>query len=345
MWPYWLFYALAFVILPERRLAPGARRALWWFVGFFFALAIGLRHQVGGDWYAYLEHFNDASWMTLSDYIGARQDPGYYLLNWLLNRIGCDIYAVNFLCGAFLMSGVIVFSRQQPLPWLALVVSVPYLIIVVGMGYSRQAAALGFAMLGFVALMKGEKWWFLLWIFIAATFHKSALLLLPIVVMVSNRNRLVLILMTILFFGLGWYFFLLESAEYLWLNYIEQQMESQGAAIRVAMNAIPAFLFLVLTNKMQIRVGSFEHRFWRLLSLLSLLCIPFAFMFSTATDRMALYLIPLQSYVFSRLPLVVQEESMRAFMALLIVFYYAMVLFVWLTYSVHAEFWIPYSIP
>ena len=35
------------------------------------------------------------------------------------------------------------FVRRQPMPWLGLLVAIPYLVIVVGMGYSRQAIALG----------------------------------------------------------------------------------------------------------------------------------------------------------------------------------------------------------
>ena len=50
--------------------------------------------------------------------------------------------AVPFTYGLFRI------CRQQPNPWLALVVATPFLIIVVGMGYTRQAAAMGFLMIG-----------------------------------------------------------------------------------------------------------------------------------------------------------------------------------------------------
>ncbi len=45
------------------------------------------------------------------------------------------------------MSGLVQFCRKQPLPWLALAVAAPFIIIVVGMGYTRQSVALGFILL------------------------------------------------------------------------------------------------------------------------------------------------------------------------------------------------------
>ena len=89
------------------------------------------------------------------------------------------IYGVNLMCGVFFATGLVVFCRHQRLPWLALAVSVPYMLIVVAMGYSRQGVALGIAMLGLTALGRGSTLWFILWVVFAATFHKSAVFLHP----------------------------------------------------------------------------------------------------------------------------------------------------------------------
>jgi hypothetical protein len=58
------------------------------------------------------------------------------------------VYVVNFVYGATLAAGTVAFFRRQPWPWLALLVAVPDMLIVVGMGYSRQGFALGCALLG-----------------------------------------------------------------------------------------------------------------------------------------------------------------------------------------------------
>ena len=156
MLPFWFLYCIpALGFFANRRFAPSARSASWWMAGLLLTLAIGLRHRVGGDWFAYLAYLQRAASMTFQEVL-LQGDPGFYLLNWLIAGLGGGIYAVNLACGALFMSGILVFARRQPLPWLALLVSVPYLVIVVGMGYTRQAVALGFVLLGLAALADGR---------------------------------------------------------------------------------------------------------------------------------------------------------------------------------------------
>jgi hypothetical protein len=65
---------------------------------------------------------------------------------------------------------------------------------------------------------------------------------------------------------------------------------------------------------------------------------------STAVDRIALYLIPLQLYVFPRLPdLMTKEPKGKRVWVGLILAYYACVQFVWLLYANNARSWLPYK--
>jgi len=94
---------------------------------------VGLRHEVGGDWETYLENLDlvrDESFDNLS----LIRDPAYVLLNWISWRLGADIYGVNLACAGIFSYGLVVFCRDQPRPWLALCLSIPYLVIVVAMG-------------------------------------------------------------------------------------------------------------------------------------------------------------------------------------------------------------------
>jgi len=79
-------------------------------------------------------------------------------LNWLAAYTQTGIYGVNLVCAAIFMIGLISFSRRQPLPWLALAVSVPFFLIVISMGTTRQATALGFVFGGLVAFEKNQNW-------------------------------------------------------------------------------------------------------------------------------------------------------------------------------------------
>jgi len=62
-----------------------------------------------------------------------------------------------------------------------------------------------------------------------------------------------------------------------------------------------------------------------------------------AVDRVALYLIPLQLFVFARVPgLMPAHTGARTFLVFAVMAYYATVQWVWLTRADHAQYWIPY---
>ena len=268
-------------------------------------------------------------------------DPGHYVLNRLVAGLGGSIYTVNLIYGAVLMIGTVVFCRRQPNPWLALLAAVPYMLIVVGMGYTRQSVALGLALLGLVALREQRVRAFVLCVAVGALFHKSAVLLLPIAVLASSRNRWLTGAMVLLSTALLYYLLLADSAEAMWTNYVEADMQSSGGAIRVAMNAVPAALLIVFRKRLVPEPG--ERRLWLWIAVFAMLCLPLVGIASTAVDRVALYLIPLQLYVFSRLPRLATTIRARTAVVVGILGYYAAVQFVWLNFATHAPYWVPYQ--
>ena len=340
MLPFWLMFLVpVWAVMVPKRLPPKHALAAWWAVGAVFALMIGLRHQVGGDWGSYLNYFRRSADMSLGEVI-ALGDPGYHFINWLVAQLGGNIYWVNLFCGIIVMTGTVVFCRKQPWPWLALAAAVPYMLIVVGMGYSRQAVALGFALLGLAALGNGRVRAFVMWIAIGATFHKSAVLLLPIAALATSRNRFLSIGLVGVTTGLLYYLLLADASEALWTNYVEAQYQSEGGLIRVLMNVLPAALLIVFRKRLA--PDPHERKLWLWIAVFALACLPLVGMASTAVDRVALYLIPIQLFVFSRLPRLASTVKVRTLLVLAVVGYYTAVLFVWLNFATHAQYWLPY---
>ena len=65
---------------------------------------------------------------------------------------------------------------------------------------------------------------------------------------------------------------------------------------------------------------------------------------STAVDRLALYLIPLQLVVLSGVPTAFgQRGRPNGQYVALVIAYSAMIQFVWLNYAAHAGDWLPYT--
>ena len=341
MWPFWLLFLVpVWAVLSPQRLTRDSQKIVWFAVAVLFAVVIGLRHQVGGDWYNYLRQLDAVRGMTFHEVITVH-DPAYFVINWLVLQLGGGIYMINLVCGCIVMIGVVTFCRRQPQPWLALTVAVPYFIVVVAMGYTRQSVALALALIGLTALGQQRPFRFVIWVLLGALFHKSAVLLLPIAALASSRRRLWTVIWVAATSVVGAYLLLHNSEQILWTNYVEQEMQSEGGALRVAMNALPAVLFLLFEGKLQLQPA--ERRLWRWMSICALACVPLVFVASTAVDRVALYFIPVQMVSFARLPALARTSRGRTDIMVGVIAYYALAQFVWLNYAVNASYWVPYT--
>jgi hypothetical protein len=331
------------VIGVSGKVRTSGQRAMWALSIFMLAILIGFRFEVGGDWGSYLRHFDNILYLSFSEVL-ERADPAYYALNWLVADAGWSLVWVNAFCAVLVAFGIHVFCREQPLPWLALLVAVPYLIIVVGMGYSRQAAALGLVLVGLTALGKQETLKFVFWVLLGALFHKSAVILLPIAGLAATQNRLWTLVWVGVISVLGIYLLVSSDVDTLWLNYVtdEYAFASQGATIRVLMNAVPSVLLILFRKR--IFYDKTERKLWLWMSLFSLLCILGLSFSATATDRLALYFIPIQLFAFSRIPYLTRDKLSFNLTVAAVVIYYALVMFVWLNFATHALYWLPYKL-
>lgn len=317
---------------------------LWLAIFFFLIFFIGLRHEVGGDWFSYLIYFNELKVSTLANGFSLTSDPGYLFLNWFVASNGLSIYVVNFIGAIFFSFGLVTFCRSLPRPLLGLVASIPYLIIVVSMGYTRQAIALGIAMYGLVQLAREKRYKFIILILFATTFHKSAIILVPIAALAATKNRF-FIIFWVLMIGLAAYYSALSSQfERLIRFYIEESYQSQGALIRLIMLLVPSVLLLLWPHRFSFEKS--ELLLWKIFSIisLSLFLLYFTTDASTAIDRMALYLLPIQMVVFSYLPEFFGNHGpQRQWIILGIIIYFLLVLLVWISFSPFSHWWIPYD--
>jgi EpsG family len=347
MWPYWLLFFLPVFGAFTAKPAPVGRSGIpvgWALFGLALALMIGFRYEVGGDWGGYARHLAQVRLQSLLDAL-LSGDPAYMFANWVAVQADLNIWAVNLFCGTIFSLGLVKFCRQQPLPWIAAIVAVPYLIVVVAMGYSRQAVAIGLAMIALVQIRDGKAVSFLACIALAALFHKTAVLLAPIGMLVGTTNRVWTYLIgasgTIIMF----YLLLDRSVDNLVSGYIEAEYQSDGAALRVAMNALPALAFIA--TKKRFGLSSADNRLWTIMAWCALIFIVLLVVSpsSTAVDRMALYFLPIQIFVLSRLPLAWSRTRLHSGnLQFGVIIYSAVILFVWLNFATYSTYWIPYKL-
>lgn len=349
MWPYWVLFMIpAFQAVAKIKMTTplegNAWANAWRGIFVFLVLMIGLRHEVGGDWHIYLMNMNAKESLTLMEaFWGSHGDPADSLINWVAAKSGLGVYLVNSVSAILFTWGLLVFCRNQSRPWLALTVAVPYLITVVAMGYTRQGVAIGLAMHGLVALGNKKTLKFLIWISLAATFHKSAVILVPLALLAESRQRLITIFGVAVTGAILFVLLLQEYIDQLVSGYIDAQYDSAGAFIRIAMNVIPACIFLFMRRRFQLPLE--QRLFWTCMSWGALVFVVLLYISpsSTAVDRVALYWIPLQLFVWSRVPEAFGSLSAtNAGWVYAVVAYSATVHFVWLFFAIHSSGWIPY---
>lgn len=336
-----VLYFITFLYLSYFALFNITNNKLIWFCTYIFLiLIVGFRHEVGGDWRSYLYHYNDMTYYTYSN-IFTRGDPGYYLLNLFSFNNELSIYFVNFICAIITITGLFIFIKRLHNPWLGLAIAFPYLITVVYMGYSRQAVAISLILIAISFVNNKNFILSLFFILLAITFHKSAVLILGIIMLVQDKGKFFKYIALVIITIGTWDIFLSQHQERLWENYVEAEYESSGALIRVIMNVIPAIFLLLFRNEWKKNFD--DYKFWSILALIaisSLFLVTFA---STAVDRVALYIIIIQIVVFSRLPYLAKNYINPKTTTLLLVLYYFVIQYVWLVYASHSHKWVPYQ--
>ena len=345
---YWLMLFVPALAGISPWIAKGALPKFQWFLyGALLILIIGLRHEVGGDWSSYIENYAELEGISFSNALQTRmvvQDLGFGVVHWFSLNYLNGIYATNLVCAVIFVAGLLRVCKNMPLPWLALAVSIPYLVIVVATGYTRQAAAIGFIMWGLIDLMNGKEVKFYVMVILGMLFHKTALFMLPVGFLYTNSlSNVKNLVMFTLFFAFAFAAFLAEHIARLAYYYVQdtQGMESSGAVIRVAMNVASSIVFLYFRKLWAERYS--DKRLWMIFSFTSIIMFPLAFVSSTFIDRIALYLLPMQIVILSRTPILITSTYNRTLFILSVLFLYICVLFVWLNFGQFSSHWLPYQ--
>jgi hypothetical protein len=346
MFPYWALFS---VFGAGALLSPGEqRRRISLLLGFALtaaALMIGFRYRVGGDWHHYDLMYSYIGLLDFGDALTVpNSDPGYSILNWVAQPFHLRIWFVNLTCAAIFLWGLAKLAAQQPHPWLFFATMISYGLVVVGMGYTRQSVAIGLVAAAFASFRDRGTMGAAFYIILAALFHKSAIVMLPLIALAERKSPILNILVGAMLAWLLYYFLLAESSSRLFENYIGAQLQSQGAGVRVAMTLLPTLCFFLWRGRMEFDAR--EMALWKTMAFAGIaagICLAVV-PSSTAVDRLNLYLIPFQSVILSRLPLTQSDRRSALTIRAGLVAYSAMVLFVWLNYAVNAQLWLPYRL-
>lgn len=306
-------YALFFILLVLLRYAlVGHRRHLVrvyyivWFMLFVFA---AFRYDVGCDWSGYLNQWNVLSRSGL-EYALTTREPFWWVSMYGLQSLGFSYPWLNVLSSAVFFIGVHVLARRQPDPLGFLILMFPILIINMPMSGIRQGLAIGLMCIAFAAFIDKKMYWFVGWVFLAATFHSSAIVFLLLTPLVNgNFTSQRLCLAALLALPGGLVLLSGNAADIAISRYVETDLNAAGAVFRVGLLLLTSlFYFIVLRRK------------WRYLSpddyvlvsvgaLIMGSMLLFVQVSSVIGDRLGYYLIPIQVMIFARVPYLALGKS------------------------------------
>jgi len=343
MFIYWsLFLVLAVgAFLSRGQESRRLRLPLILFVGLPTALMIGLRWRIGPDWPAYASIYKISGLGSFSTLAG-RDDPGFRILCWSLQQVHAPFWVLNTICGTIFVTGLLMFCRRQPNPWLAYLVAFPYLVIVVAMSGDRQSIALGCLFVALLLFEDGKLYRSLALVLFGGLFHASVLLMLPLLLLSYAQNGLQRTSLFVLLLVLGVHFFNDTFATYA-RRYSAENIQSAGVMYRLAMNTLAALVYLGWRGWFDLDERSaklwLNVSFCTLGLVASLALIPS----STAIDRFLLYLFPLQFVVFGRLPRAFAgDRQLATVLTVGVIGYAAAVQATFLTYGAFSRFYVPY---
>ncbi|MFM5949476.1 MAG: EpsG family protein [Novosphingobium sp.] len=345
---YWILLAfpalmaIAYPVSADRaRTGPAQGLALAFFLVLYTGIA-ALRFETGGDWLTYDLLYDDIRTDTFAHALSVT-DPLYGLLNWIGAETGLGIYFVNAVCGWVLSYGVVKVALRFREPWLAITMAVPYLLIVVGLGYVRQGAAIGVILLAIASFDQSKPLRTLIYLMVAMAFHATAVVTLPMFTYaVTARHKMLGVLIAVL--GVAVFYLLLAPRiEVFEAGYVANEYDSGGTLTRLLMSLIPSLLLLLRWRNFgtSVRVRSV----WVSIAIANFAALAALGLVSssTAVDRIALFFSPIQIAVmgeFRSLVPLARRFTIPTRLALIAVA--AMVQVVWLVYATHAEFWVPY---
>jgi hypothetical protein len=311
----------------------------------FLLFFIGLRHEVGGDWYGYLLWYKRIQSEGLSFSIDSilLRDFGYNFINWMSEKLGFGIYGVNTFCGFLFLIGLFRLLKQLGNDrrfYLGLLISYPYLIMVVANGYTRQATALGLVMLSYSFLLERSFKKSFLFQILALFFHKSSVVGFVSFLLGTKKllNKYVVITAgAIILLSL----ILMPVFERFYTFYVENPMISEGGTLRGLMNMIPSLVYILFYRYFRIKYK--DSWFWLRISLIAFILSGISILKFTFADRLLLYFSCIQFVTLTRLENVLKEIEVKSLVFLTIIFVYALSLIIWLLFAVHAPRWLPYQ--
>jgi EpsG-like putative glucosyltransferase len=306
----------------------------------FLSVFSGTRYYTGCDFTGYLHRYeNIVPLLTFEKAAFVLDEPGFNLLALGLFGFGLDFMWLNVASAVIFFLCFGIFANRHPAPLMLLTLSFPILIIQLSMSGLRQALATAFLMLAFNAFSDNKRVWVAFWIVIAAQFHQTAILLLPLAFIAGREISVVRILGAVVILGPFAGLFLSDRLDLYSDRYVEQiygSQSSSGAALRLGLLLITASIFEMYKTRIKALFPKY-YQLMRIFSLASFALIPVFLISSVAVHRLIYYILPVNLFTLACLPYAMFPRNQWQIGKLLPLALYFSYIAIWFAFSRHAN--------
>ena len=349
---YIIFFILSYLAYKEINNPKPLNIFNFIILSLIFTVFIGLRNEIGCDWGGIKKLFERANCIQNDDCFSTIEylkfkEIGYSFINLFIRRIGGNIYLLNFVLSLFFVLPLLKFCSTLKRPFLAILISYPYLITVIGLGTIRQSISIAFLMLCIYELKHHRLYKYYFYNLIAILFHYSSLVFLFIPLTINLKRWLKLkknfkvlyislLIIPILYLFFNNYFIELINT----YRFYDQTDTFKTPLIIWAMISLPSAINLCNYKYYK---DDDKNKFWRNYSILGILMIFTIFINSIISLRLLFYFIPIKIYALSNLPKVGLFSISTKNTYLTIIIFSFSILTVWLNFANHSYSYIPYK--
>ena len=149
-----------FFYLIDIKIEKNLNRILIILFSLYLILLIGLRHHTGGDWGSILRDYYK-NYLNYNIFLfKVRGDVFFNLLGYISHYLTNNFYIFNLILSTILVFAINVFAKNLKQHFIALLISFPYIFIVVGMGFVRQGLAFSFILIALNYFFKNKDIYF-----------------------------------------------------------------------------------------------------------------------------------------------------------------------------------------
>lgn len=332
---------LLLVLTGSGKNAAGNRAALLFWT-LFLILFAGTREWIGCDFGGYLNRFENFEDRTFEQ-VMEKSERLFSLIMLAIVAADLDYMWLNVVVSLIIFACYYAFAVRFEKPVHFLALAFPILILQLSMSGIRQAAALAILLLALNAFRDNKRVAMVFWIVVASQFHTSAIIFMPLVLMVGRNPKLTTMIGATLAVAPVAIFLAGDRVETYDARYGGGEVESFGAVFRTALVAISAVFFEVYRKTYE-RLYPGDYPLMRIFSIMTFLVVVVLFVSSIAAHRLGFYMMPVHIIMLLRLPRVMSARSPDVLLAAMPFIAYGLYITVWFATSRHATVcYVPYN--